>query len=276
MDWNDIALFAAVARAGALARAAAETGVSVPTLSRRMTALEARLGRRLFGHGAGGYAPTAEGRALLARAERMEAAAASVERWAGEARTARVRITAGTWTALALARGLPDWWTPSGFWTPEFVHCNLDMDIARREVDIGIRNRRPDQPWLAGRRTGTTRFAVYAAGAEVGGWIGATGDAAATRSAAWVAANHRAGIVTAANGPQLALAMAEAGVGRTVLPLAVGDAARLVRLSEPSPELESEEWLVCHHESRHDPPIRAALDALDALAGWLGGRGGGT
>ena len=273
MDWNDIALFAAVARAGALSRAAEATGASVPTLSRRMTALEARLGRKLFLHGRQGYAPTAEGRALLARAERMEAAAASVARWAEGGGAARVRITAGTWSALSLARHLPEWRPADAPWLPELVHCNLDMDIARREVDVGLRNRRPDRPWLAGRRTGTTRFAVYAASEGVTGWIGATGDAAATRSAAWTAANHGPAIVTAANEPRLALAMAEAGIGRTVLPLAVGDAAGLVRIGDPIPELESEEWLVSHHEARHDPPIRAALDALGA---WLTRRGGAT
>ena len=273
MDWNDIALFAAVARTGALARAARETGLSVPTLSRRMTALEARLGRKLFLHGPQGYAPTADGRALLARAERMEAAAAAVDRWAGDAGPARVRVTAGTWSALSLARHLGEWWAPGAGWLPEFVHCNLDMDVARREVDIGLRNRRPDQPWLAGRRTGTTRFAVYAADEGVTGWIGAAEGAAATRSAAWVADNHGPGIVTAANEPHLALAMAEAGIGRAVLPLRVGDASGLVRLGGPIPELESEEWLVCHHEARRDPPIRAALDALGA---WLAARGGAT
>ena len=59
--WNDLALFAAVARTGTLARAAEETGISVATLSRRMTALEARMGRRLFRHGTHGYAATADG-----------------------------------------------------------------------------------------------------------------------------------------------------------------------------------------------------------------------
>ncbi|MGR3433886.1 MAG: helix-turn-helix domain-containing protein, partial [Shimia sp.] len=100
-DWTDLALFAAVARHGQLARAATETGTSAATLSRRMTALEARMGRRLFGHGRAGYKPTADGRALLARAERMEAAAAEIAQWhAAEAGPARVRVSAGTWTAL--------------------------------------------------------------------------------------------------------------------------------------------------------------------------------
>ena len=104
LAWNDLALFAAVARAGTLAGAATGTGASTATLSRRMTALEAQVGRRLFRHGAQGYALTGDGAALLARAERMEAAAAEIAQWRAEgAGPVRVRLSAGTWTAAALA-----------------------------------------------------------------------------------------------------------------------------------------------------------------------------
>ncbi len=264
IPWNDLALFAAVARSGALARAATETGTSSATLSRRMTALEARLGRRLFRHGAHGYAVTADGAALLIRAERMEAAAADISHWqSGAAGRTRVRISAGTWTAQSLARDVAEYWNPAESWVPDFVHCDTDMDIARREIDIGIRNRRPEQPWLAGRRTGRTLFAVYGTGAS-DGWIGPSADAVATPSARWLLREHGEGIVTTANDPRIALALAEAGLGRIVLPCFAGAASGLQQLSEPIPELTSEEWLVSHHEARHSPPIRAALDALGA------------
>ncbi|MFO6463811.1 LysR family transcriptional regulator [Jannaschia sp. KMU-145] len=263
-DWSDLALFSAVARAGALAPAARSTGVSVPTLSRRMKALEARMGRRLFLHGAQGYAPTTEGRDLLERTARMEAAAADIAAWQAAGRgPARIRVTAGTWTARHLAANLPAFWTPDAAWLPEFVHCNIDMDIARREVDIGIRNRRPSQPWLAGRRTGTTTHAAYAANAGVTAWIGASHETRALPSETWVAETHGDSIVTTANDPALRLILAQAGIGRVVLPTFVGDTAPgLVRVSDIIAELTREVWLVCHHEARHDAPIRAALDAI--------------
>lgn len=269
-SWNDLALFAAVARTGTLARAAAETGASVPTLSRRMTALEAGLGRKLFHHGARGYALTEAGRALYDRARRMEDAARDVDAWvtASEGPT-RVRITAGTWTAQALANDIARYWTAGDPWIPEFVHCDVDLDIARREVDVGVRNRRPEQPWLAGRRTARVRYAVYGLdGAE--GWIGSTFDSGQTPSGRWISERHGDAIVTATNDPRWAYAFARAGVGRIVLPMFVGEGSDLPRRSDPIDELEHDEWLVSHHEARHEPPIRAALEAL---AGYLERRG---
>ncbi len=270
--WDDLALFAMVARTGSLTRAAAQAGTSIATLSRRMKALEAGIGRRLFLHGAQGYTPAPDGRALLERCARMEAAAAEIAQWQRSVSgPVRVRISAGTWTALHLAANLPAFWQPDAPWVPEFLHCNRDMDIARREIDIGIRNRRPEQPWLAGRRTGAVRYAVYARDADVTGWIGASEDAAATRSADWVRRHHGASVVTTANDPRLALAMAEAGMGRILIPCFAGDGiAGLVRVSDPVEEMESEEWLVCHHDARHEPGVRAALDAI---AGFLTGAG---
>ena len=263
-DWSDLALFAAVARAGGLSPAAAVTGVSPATLSRRMRAFEQQSGRPLFLHGAAGYQPTGEGRALLDRIARMEAAATDIDRWHAHTRhPVRVRISAGTWTAQALADHLAEIWTPDAIWVPEFLQAHAGLDLARREIDIGIRNRRPESPRLAGRRTGTVRYAAYATGPDVAGWIGASQDAAATRSAAWVRDHHASDVVTTANAPPLALAMAEAGIGRVVLPTFVGDARPgLIRIGPLIEELASEEWLVCHHDTRHDPPIRAALEAL--------------
>ncbi|MEL6689994.1 MAG: LysR family transcriptional regulator [Pseudomonadota bacterium] len=268
-SWDDLALFSAVARHGALAPAARERGVSTATLSRRMTALEARLGRRLFLHGAQGYTPTATGRELLERTEKMEAAAADIALWqAAQDGPTRVRISAGTWSALHLAENIAQIWQPSAPWVPEFLHANIELDIARREIDIGIRNKRPDQPWLAGRTVGEVHFAAYGR-PDADGWIGASYDAAATASAAWLREHHNSEIVTTANDPRLLLAMAEAGIGKVVLPTFVGDARPILsRQSEIIADLSHQRWLVCHHETRHEPGIRAALDALsEFLAG---------
>jgi len=266
-DWTDFGLFTAVARNGSLSGAARETGLSQATLSRRMTALEQRTGRRLFVHGSAGYTPTAEGRALLDRAKKMEAAARDIAHWTAErAGPPRVRISAGTWTTEYLARHLSSYWDRSARWMPEFVSCNRDMDIERREVDIGIRNRRPTHPWLAGRRTGTVEHAAYAVSDDVTGWIGPSDDTAALPSEAWTVAHHGPDMVAVSNDPQIRMALARSGVGRVVLPTFVADTIPgLVRVSGIIDALTSEEWLVCHQDTRHDPTIRAALDAIAGL-----------
>lgn len=263
-DWTDFGLFAAVARAESLAGAARETGLSQATLSRRMTALEQRTQRRLFVHGASGYTPTAEGRALLERAKKMEAAARDIAHWsAAQSGPPRVRISAGTWTSEHLARSLPAFWSQTSKWTPEFISCNRDLDIERREVDIGVRNRRPTHPWLAGRRTGSVEHAAFATSDAVKGWIGPSDDTATLPSEAWTVAHHGADMVAVSNEPSIRMALAQGGVGRVVLPTFAGDAAPgLVRVSDVIEALTSEEWLVCHQDTRHDPAIRAALDAV--------------
>lgn len=266
--WSDLALFAAVARAGGLSAAVDATGASAATLSRRMKALEAELGRRLFLHGRQGYCLTADGRALLEKTEAMEAAAAEIAAWrSAQAGPPRVRISAGTWTSRYLAQHVSGFWAPGEPWVPEFVHCDLPMDIARREIDVGIRNKRPEQPWLAGQKTGDVDYAVYAAASDVRGWIGMSGAAAALPSARWAEKAHGDAFVTSVNDPRLALTLAEQGVGRVVLPIFVGDASALARLSAPIAELSSEEWLVTHHEGRYEPPVRHAIRRLRRFLG---------
>ena len=263
-DWNDLAYFATVARTGSLARAADALGVSPATLSRRMTALESRLARRLFRHGAEGYALTADGQFLAAKTAGLTGIERQIARWqAADTGPVPVRLSAGTWTALHLAQNLPAYWTPGANWLPEFIYCDFDMDIARREVDIGVRNRRPEQAWVARQQIGTVDYAVFARSAEVVGWIGASGDLAEMPSQRWVSDHHGADVVTRANTPHVAAALARAGIGRVVLPVFIGVGMHDLTLVEgPIVSLRSEQWLVSHHEARNDPPIRAALDAI--------------
>ena len=80
---DDLALFLAVADAGALGGAARSTGTSLPTLSRRMTELERRTGERLFLRGRRRYALTAEGRRLAEEMRGLREVRARLDRWLG-------------------------------------------------------------------------------------------------------------------------------------------------------------------------------------------------
>ncbi|KNG92456.1 LysR family transcriptional regulator [Pseudaestuariivita atlantica] len=258
---DDLMLLLAVGEAGGLAGAARQTGVSVPTLGRRMTALEAQMGRRLFERGARGYQLTADGRALAQEAAPLRATASRIAAFAGGETAPRVRVTAGTWTAHFLARSLPA--THSARWRIEFLSSYAMLDVARREADIGIRNRRPDQPWLAGRRTATVRMAFYATGPDVRMIATRPETAGLTPSERWLHANMAAERLLMVSDVRLALDLARAGHARVLVPTFIGDAEPgLARLGDPVDALSGEEWLISHHEARNDPPVRAALDAI--------------
>lgn len=261
-----IGIFLAVARAGTLDQAAQATGSSAPTLSRKMAQLERDLGARLFERGRRGYALTAKGRALMEQAQRLDELRVGLSQFATQDGPVRVRITAGPWTARYLALNLAQIWSPEDGWLPEFLSAQHRLDIARREADIGIRNARPEQGWLSGQRISTIDYAVFAARPDVSGYIAVQGDGALPPSARWLRDMHGNDITARANAPQLARDMACAGVGRVVLPFFVGHAEPdLVQIGPAIDALRHEEWLVAHHEARHDPPVRSALNALAKL-----------
>jgi DNA-binding transcriptional LysR family regulator len=80
MEWGDLRVFLAVARAGTLGAAARRLGQTQPTMGRRLRALEAAVGHALFQRTAEGFVLTDEGRAALAHAECMEEEALAVQR----------------------------------------------------------------------------------------------------------------------------------------------------------------------------------------------------
>ena len=178
LSLDDIALFLAVCEAGGLAGAVARTGASAPTLSRRMTVLERQAGQRLFQRGNQGYALTSAGRELYEESQGLSRLRHRLQSWMQAAPHPQVRITAGTWTSRWLVQNLSAYWSQSDPWVPAFLSNNAAMDIARREADVGIRNRAPEQSWLAGRRLRDIRFAEFASTPDVKGYVTlAEGDA---------------------------------------------------------------------------------------------------
>lgn len=263
LSLDDLKLFLAVCQAGGLAGAVAETGQSAPTLSRKMTGLERQTGKRLFLRGNQGFALTADGRVLRDEAEALTGISRRLARWTSSDAPARVRITAGTWTSSWLARHMASFWKDGAGWVPEFLSSNAALDISRREADIGIRNRRPEQGWLAGRRLRQIEFAEYGTDEAVHGFVTLSASASATPSTRWVSAHRADAVVTTVTDMRLAVDLAQSGVARVVLPTFAADGiSGLSRLSGPIDELTHEEWLVTHHEARHDPPVRCAIDAL--------------
>lgn len=272
MRWDDLQLFGAVARTGSLSAAGREHGLSPATVGRRMLALETEMGRPLFVRRQSGYSLTEDGRALRARVSVMEAGARPIDEWrSAEGGRSLVRISTGTGTANFLAANFARLWQPDDPFRIAFKTTEAKLDIAHREVEIGIRNARPESPSLAGRRTVTIAQAPFRARNQAqpgrADWVAITPEDATTRSARWVNARPDIVIAAWANTVRTLHELIRAGVGIGVLPCFVGDRDPLLeRAGETIAELSGEQWIVMHNDDRHRPDVRRVIDRLVALS----------
>lgn len=272
ISWDDLRLFLDVARLGGLSAATATTGLSAATLGRRVTTLERQIGEPLFVRRQTGYALTKAGAELLHHAEEVEVAMVSVARWRdGNAGQRIVRVSAGAWTSDFISRHIEEIWQAEDGIRLELVTAYEKADIGRRAADIGIRSERPTEPGLAGRRIGTVAHALYCAprlvsGVKAGMFVGVTGEAAQVASARWLMAHHGDRIAARGNSVHAVRELVAAGAGLSVFPCFVGDAdKRLARPAAIIPELTTEQWLVTHHEERHQPQIHRIANSLARL-----------
>lgn len=271
-SWDDLRLFLDVARLGGLSAATETTRLSAATLGRRVAALERQVGEPLFHRSQSGYRLTQAGEDLLARAEDVEAAMLSLKRWKEGAVGERVvRLSAGSWTSAFVASHIGDIWTVEDRFGLEFVTAMQKVDIGRRNADLGIRNQRPTEQWLAGRLIGTVAYAIYSGlnlinGIKAGYFVGLAGEGGQTHSARWMQARHGDRIAVRGNDSMGVRELVAAGAGLSVFPCFVGDSdQRLVRVAPPIAELETDQWLVSHHEERHEPAVHAVADRISAL-----------
>jgi len=271
-SWDDLRLFLDVARLGGLSAATETTRLSAATLGRRVAALERQVGEPLFHRSRTGYRLTQAGEDLLARAEDVEAAMLSLKRWKEGAVGDRVvRLSAGSWTAAFVAGHIGDIWTVDDRFGLELVTAQQKVDIGRRNADLGIRNQRPTEQWLAGRLIGRVAYAIYSGpslinGIKAGYFVGLAGEGGQTHSARWMQARHGDRIAVRGNDAMGVRELVAAGAGLSVFPCFVGDSdPRLVRVAPPIGELETDQWLVSHHEERHEPAVHAVAERIAAL-----------
>ncbi|KKB13722.1 hypothetical protein VE25_00385 [Devosia geojensis] len=272
ISWDDLRLFLSVARLGGLSAATATTHLSAATLGRRVTALENQVGEPLFTRSQTGYRLTQAGEELLKRAEDVEAAMLSLTRWKEGALGERlVRVSAGPWTSWFLSRNIGKLWQAGEGIGIELVTAAQRVDIGRRNADIGIRNARPTEQWLAGRQIGKVAYGLYSGrqlinGIAAGLFVGVVGESADTPSARWLQAHHGDRIGVRGNDAMSVRELVASGAGLSVFPCFAADSdPRLSRVAPIITELTSEQWLVTHHEGRHTREVRIVADRIAAL-----------
>lgn len=147
MDWDDMRVFLAVARAESLSGAGRVLKIDPATVGRRVARLEEAVAARLFAKGPQGYALTEEGLRLLAHAERAEAAMEG----AAEA------VTGGSGLTGQIRLGAPD--GCANYLLPQVLAAICDanpglevqivalprvFNLSRREADMAIGVSRPE------------------------------------------------------------------------------------------------------------------------------------
>lgn len=281
IDWDGFRFFEAVVSSGTLSAAARRLGVSQPTVSRRIDALERDLNAKLFDRLPEGFALTAAGAAMLPFAESMAEAAHSIQRRRTafeEGLRGSVRIAAGYWVnqfvienANRLLDGLPGV-------ELEFASAHAFADLSRRDADIALRNRRPERGRFAVRKLPHISFAVYghkSLCADIGPkdwteldvhWVGYDENRQSLPSAQWLFKKiGRHPDIRCTDGGAISAAVA-AGIGCGVVPSFVGERnPDLLRLSEPFDSAPDGLWLVIHEDLRRVPRVRMIVDRLVEL-----------
>lgn len=275
LDWNELKLVLAIARAGSLAGAARQLGLSHATVFRHLNAIEKTLGLSLFQRNTHRYMATAAGEALVAVAVEVETQVVNVEqRLIGQeielAGTIRVTTTDTLLSGL-LAPILADFQREHPAITLEISVSNAVFSLSRRDADVADRPGQKPNEHLVGRRIGVIRQAVYAAASEPVGssdswaeqrWIGIGADIVYPELEAWMrkqGLEPRCHMFT--NSMLATRAAVASGSGIAVLPCYLGDAdPDLRRLGDPVSDLASDLWLLVHPDLKRIAPIKAFND----------------
>ncbi len=281
MNWDDLRIFLAVARAASLSAAATRLAINQSTVSRRMASLERDLDCRLIERGALGHRLTARGAALLREIETMETAADSISRriagsesrLSGDLRLACVDMMVDQ----LLAPLLKAFATRYPAIRVILVSALSAADLARREADVAIRVSKAPPESLIGRRLCGFGLAAYAAPSllmELGArrspdsldWIGWEDPAQEARTI--TESYPQARIRHRADGFLSQRALVRAGLGASVFPCYWADVdPGLARLYPNAAPVGGQDlWLLAHPDLRQSAKVRAFLDmATSAL-----------
>ena len=286
-DWSDIAIFLAVYDAGSLVAAAELLDLSQPTVGRRLTALEERMGVSLFARTGRRMVPTEVAQRIEDSARKMAREMHTIQRGvigASQGLQGQVTISAneGTgseWLVPVLAdfhRKFPD----------IYVELKIESraaDLVQREADIALRMGRPTQLDLITRKLATVGFGFYASE----DWVARHDpihDIEDLKTSPWVTGTFSPRgrdlmqsfydehdiepiVAMTTNSPAAQVLAVRRGMGLGVL--SHRWATREPGLVRILPEIEATTiglWLVTHEDLRHSARIRAVADHIAEAA----------
>ncbi|MDH5327312.1 MAG: LysR family transcriptional regulator [Gammaproteobacteria bacterium] len=166
VEWSLIRSFLMVAEQGSLSAAARQLGVSQPTLTRDIQALESGSGLNLFRRTTRGLQLTESGQSLVDAASRMATAANDFNRLASGLSSVlegSVRISANEIVGIyLLPKALAKFREQHPGVQIEIVISNQVSSLSKREADIALRMFRPTQPDLVAQRLADMPLGFYA------------------------------------------------------------------------------------------------------------------
>lgn len=166
MNWDDVRIFLAVARAGQILGAARRLELNHATVSRRIAALEESLGAKLFRRLTTGSELTEQGERFLTVAERIEAdMIAARSEIAGESDDVSGTVRVGAPDGFGVAFLAPR----LGALTQRFPSLSIQLvpvprsfSLSRREADIAITVERPTEGRLVASKLVDYTLGLYA------------------------------------------------------------------------------------------------------------------
>lgn len=282
LDWNHLRAFHATATTGSLSAAARQLGLTQPTLSRQVAALEQALGVALFERvgrklvlsqvgvqmlaGVGPMAEAADLAALTARGQVQDIAG-----------TVTISTT-DTYAAYVLPAMIERLRRIAPQVTIAVVATNDLSNLHRREADIAIRHIAPDRPGLIGLHVRDTEAHFYASDA----WLARNGmpvDTADLIGSGLIAlqdieqfSGYLRGIGIAVDAADLRLVsnssvtvweMVKRGMGVAPMLRDIADRTPgVTRLLPGMPPITVPIWLVSHVQMQASPRLRLVRDSL--------------
>jgi DNA-binding transcriptional LysR family regulator len=282
--WDDVRFFLAAARSGTFGAAGRALGTEQSTVSRRVAALEGRLGGALFDRTPAGLALTRLGGRVLAEAGAMEQALGRLaDAAAREARDVeglvRVALTETMAAAFVIPRVLPALLARHPALRVDLVTGDASADLLRREADVAVRFVREGAGDLVSRRVaGLTTAPVChrrllrrleRLEPRAWPWVSTRLPVGGNAEDAWLRGGLGVTPRLTSNSHQAQLEAVRAGLGVAVLPTALlqWDASlRVLPLPDasPLPPLPAlDVFLVTRRTARQVPRVRAVWEALE-------------
>ena len=292
LDWSDLRYALAIGQGGSLAAAARQLGVNHTTVLRRLDALEARLGARLFERQRQGYHPTEAGALLLEQARRMADQVDEIERRVqGRDRelTGQLRLT----TAFVVMEHL----LPAPLASFARAYPGIEVEVLENAFLVDLARRTPESSTSWSQRQADVALRLSSTVAEhlVGRPLGDAPDLpqAVTplpellKDAPWIAFERdartrvydrwmrqylaQAHVKVRVDIFNAVAAMLRTGIGVGVLPCFMeASHPELVAVSEVIPEMTVPVWMLTHPDLRDTARVRVFMQHVgDEIAARL-------